>query len=347
VSTDIDAEEDSDAERGTQEGDVDADADAETDTRTDAITVPPAFREYGEQDLSQAPAFGHGKDGIAELVVGREGDNPTRLLSDFVRVPYHLTGTLDSDPAPGMTTICLQEPTGGVAQGDRHTLSVEARSGARAHVTTQSATKVHSMDSNYAHLDATLLAEQGAFLEYLPGPTIVNEDARCLQTTAVSMAPEATVVVGDVFVPDGLSDHEPFGFDHYHSRLEARVDGSLVCADAVDLRPDERDPRDPATVGEYTVVGTLYVISPEAADVDTLADRLHERVADASDEQGQPTENDREVAAGASVLRDDAGVTVRVLGNRSTDVTAAIEAAWDETRKALLGVGAPIWGGSR
>ncbi|MFW6382541.1 MAG: urease accessory protein UreD [Haloferacaceae archaeon] len=321
----------------------DGDGAATGDADRDPL-VPRAFREYGEDRLPQAPAFGHGKHGVAELVVARSGDNPTRLVSDFVKVPYHLTGTLDSDPAEGLTTICLQDPTGAVTQGDRHTLSVEARPNSRAHVTTQSATKVHSMKASYAHLDATLVADAGSYLEYLPGPTILNEDARCLQTTAVSMAADATVVVGDVFVPDGLSAHEPFGFDHYHGRLEARVDGSLVCADAVDLRPEERDPRDPATVGEYGVVGTLYVFAPSEPDVDALADRLHDRVVDDRESASAAAGT---VVAGASVLRDGAGVTVRVLGDRSADVTAAVEAAWDETREALLGVGAPLEGRGR
>lgn len=298
-------------------------------------TIPPAFREYGTQRLQQSPAFGHGKHGIADLVVGREGDNPTRLLSDLVRVPYHLTGTLDGDPVAGLTTICLQDPTGAIAQGDRHTLSVEARPGARAHVTTQSASKVQTMRASYAHLEATLSAASGAFLEYIPGATILNENARCLQTTAVELAPDATVVVGDVVVPDGLSDHDPFDFDHYHSRVDARVDGSLVCADAVDLRPAERDPRGPATVGEYAVVGTLYVFAPDAADVESLADAIHDRL------------RDHAVAAGASVLRADAGLAVRVLGDRSADVTTAVETAWDETRQTLLGVGAPPEGRGR
>ena len=293
--------------------------------------IPPAFQEYGTQHLPQSPAFGHGKSGVAELVVGREGDNPTRLLSDYVKVPYHLTGTLDSDPAPGLTTICLQDPTGAVTQGDRQTLSVEARPGSRAHVTTQSATKVQSMKASYAHLDATLVADSGAYLEYIPGSTILNENARCLQTTAVEMAADATVVVGDVFVPNGLSAHDPFSFDHYHSRLEASVGDSLVCADAVDLRPDERDPRDPATVGEFGVIGTLYVFAPACEELDDLAEAIHDRLAEESAVHG-----------GTSVLKDDAGLTVRVLGDRSADVTTAVEAAWDESRQALLGVGAPI-----
>ena len=329
TESDADGDAGNDAATSTDNENVD-----DTGTDSDGPAIPPAFRKYGEQHLPQSPAFGHGKNGVADLVVAREGDNPTRLISDLVKVPYHLTGTLDSDPVDGLTTICLQDPTGAVTQGDRHRLSVEARPDSLAHVTTQSATKVQTMKASYAHLDATLVAESGAYLEYMPGPTILNEDARCLQTTTIEAAPDATVIVGDVFVPNGLTDHEPFSFDHYHSRTEARVDDGLVCADAVDLRPGERDPRDPATVGEYAVVGTLYVISPEA-DADALADALADRLADHA------------VAGGASTLREGAGVTVRLLGDRSADVTAAMDTAWDETRQTLLGVGAPLEGRGR
>ncbi len=291
--------------------------------------IPPAFQEYDTQKLQQSPAFGHGKHGIADLVVGREDNNPTRLLSDFLRVPYHLSGTLDSDPVDGLITVCLQDPTGAITQGDRHSLTVTARPDAHAHITNQSASKVQTMNASYAHLETTLVAESGAYLEYLPGPTILNEDARCLQTTTVEMASDATVIVGDVFVPDGLSAHEPFSFDHYQSRTDARVEERLVCADAVDLRPARRDPRNLATVGEHTVIGTLYIFCPNA-DSEAIVKLIHERV------------NDHEVAAGVSTLRNKAGITVRVLGDRNADVTAAIEAAWDETRKELLGVGAPL-----
>jgi urease accessory protein len=291
--------------------------------------VPEPFERYGEETLPQAPAFGPGKDGVFEATLAREPGGETRLLRDYAKVPYHLSGTLDSDPVPGLTTLCLQEPTGGVAQGDRHSIDVTANDRARAHVTTQSATKVHSMRSNYAHLDGTLSVGSDAHLEYLPGPTIVNEDARCLQTLSVDLESTASAIVSDVLVPDGLSDQDPFGFDHYHSRLDARCDGRLVCSDAVDLRPDERDPRDLATVGEFGVVGTLYVLSPAAA-ADELADSIHGRL--------EPFENAR---AGVSQLPYESGVTVRVLGDRSADVVEVVTAAWDEARQTLLGVGAP------
>ena len=291
--------------------------------------VPDSFERYGDEPLQQAPAFGPGKNGVFEATLVRAQGGETRLLRDYAKVPYHLTGTLDSDPAPGLTTLCLQEPTGGVAQGDRHSLDITAEDRARAHVTTQSATKVHSMRSNYAHLDGTLRAGPGAHLEYLPGPTIVNEDARCLQTLSVDLHSTASVIVSDVLVPDGLTGQEPFGFDHYHSRLDARCEGRLICSDAVDLRPSERDPRDPATVGEFGVVGTLYVLAPDEP-ADELADSIHDRIGSTDGTQ-----------AGVSELAHGSGVAVRVLGNRSADVAETVTDAWDEARRALLGVGAP------
>lgn len=291
--------------------------------------VPESFRQYGEETLAQAPAFGPGKDGVFEATLVRDAGGETRLVRDYAKVPYHVTGTLDSDPAPGLTTVCLQEPTGGVAQGDRHSIDIVARDRARAHVTTQSATKVHSMRANYAHLDGTLHAGADAHLEYIPGPTIINEDARCLQTLSIELDPSASVIVSDVLVPDGLSGQEPFGFDHYHSRVSARCEDRLICSDAIDLRPTERDPRDPATVGEYEVIGTLYVLAPSEA-TDELAGSIHDRLRTVDSTH-----------AGVSELPYGSGVAVRALGHRSADVVETVTAAWDEARRSILGVGAP------
>ena len=291
------------------------------------MSVPPAFAEYGEQELAQAPAFGHGKDGRFEATLAREPGGETRLLEELARVPYHLTGTLDTDPAPGLTTLCLQEPTGGVAQGDRHSMDVHAREHARGHITTQSATKVHSMDANYAHLSASLSAEADAHLEYMPGATILNESARCLQTISVDVDPEGVVLLTDVLAPDGLSDHEPFDFDHYSSRVEARCDGELICLDTVDLQPTTGRPTDPATMGEFGALGTLYAFAP-GHDAGALADAVHEAIAD-------------EAAAGVSALPDGAGVSVRVLGEDPSAVEQTIRAAWAPLRRATLDSGLP------
>lgn len=287
-------------------------------------SIPPAFDSYGEQPLQQAPAFGHGKDGVFEATLAREPGGETRLLDELTKVPYHLTGTLDIDPAPGMTTLCLQEPTGGVAQGDRHSMEIHARERARGHVTTQSATKVHSMDANYAHLSASLAAEEHAYLEYFPGATILNEDSRCLQTITVDLDPESVVLVTDVLSPDGLTEHEPFEFDHYLSRVEARCDGDLICLDTVDLQPTDGRPSDPATMGEFSSLGTLYVFAP-SRETDTLVDSVYEAV-----------EADEKTTTGVSELANGTGLSVRVLGHGTDAVEGTIREGWRALREETL-----------
>jgi len=293
-------------------------------------SIPPAFAAYGEQRLQQAPAFGHGKDGVFEATLAREPGGQTRLLDELARVPYHLTGTLDNDPAPGLTTLCLQEPTGGVAQGDRHSVDVHARERARGHLTTQSATKVHSMDANYAHLSASLTAEKDAHLEYFPGATILNERARCLQTVSVDLHPESVVLVTDILSPDGLTGHDPFDFDHYLSRVEARCDGDLLCLDTVDLEPRAGRPTDPATMGEFTALGTLYAFAP-ALDTDALAASVHDAV-----------ESREETTAGVSELVGGAGLSVRVLGYGTDAVEQTIREAWKPLRRETLNSEIPV-----
>lgn len=315
-----------------------------TDERSDTadpadggVFLPPEFAAYADEELAHVPAGAVGKDGVLEATFASGDAGRTRLVRDYSRVPYHHTGTLDHDPHGEMATLCVQTPTGGVAQGDRHRLRVAARADARASVTGQGATKVHEMRGNFAHLGVELSAEPGAYLEYVPDPIILNRGARCVQTLDVDLAPSATVVAMDVIVPDGLSDHNPFSFDRFHSRVRARSEGSRLLTDTIALAPDEHDPRGPGIFGEYGVLGTMYVLSP-SDDAAALSDAIHDRVADANDELGDRA---ADVLADATTLADEAGVAVRALGHRATDVQATLGLAWDAARRSLLGTPAP------
>jgi urease accessory protein len=89
-------------------------------------------------------------------------------------------------------------------------------------------------------------------------------------------------------------------------------------------------PQRPGILGEYTVLGTLYVVSP-ALDAATVSDRVHERV----------NREDRKIRAGASTLPNDSDILVRLLGHRAPDVNDGLYDAWDEIRQLIFGVNAP------
>ncbi|MCL9813354.1 urease accessory protein UreD [Natranaeroarchaeum aerophilus] len=312
------------------------------DRSVEDVTLPPAFAEYAREEIEQIPAGTVGKDGVLEASFAG-GPSGTRMLRDYSRVPFHHTGPLAHDPCEGMASLCVQTPTGGVAQGDRHRLSVEADDAALASVTGQGATKVHSMHTNFAHLGVDLAASDGSYLEYVPDPTILNRDSRCFQTIDVDVDADSTVIFTDVLVPDGLSEHEPFSFDRFHSRVTAECDGRRLLTDTVVLDPDELDPRTPGVFGELGVVGTLYVLSP-GDNAEALSDTVHERLESTRSATEREESNDGprgEILAGPSTLPEDAGIAVRVLGERSTDVTSTLGDVWDALRRQLVDAPAP------
>jgi len=318
-------------------GSPDSSGVADTPERADTTTAPhPAFEGYAAEPVPQAAVGSPGKEGRLELSFRRNSDGRTDLVRDLARVPFHLSGTLDHDPHPDATTVFVQSPTGGIAQGDRHNIEIDVGPDAVAHVTTQSATKVLSMECNYGASDVTLSVAPGGHLDYVPDPTILHPDARFCQDLTVDLADGATAVVGDVMVPGRLARGEHFDFERFVSRIDV-YDGEdrLLAADATHLAPEDGDPTAPGVLGDCAVYGTLFVLAPDESEsvLADLADAIHERLADESDHPGAET--------GATTLPNGAGVAVRALGSESEPVTAALRDAWDEGRQTLLGVSAP------
>lgn len=301
---------------------------------------PAAFDAYADEALAAAPAASVGKDGVLDVTIARGADGTSRLVHDYVTVPFHLTGGLTHDEElEDVASLYVQSPTGGIAQGDRHRMDVTVEAGARAHVSTQSATKVLRMERNYGATDVSLRIGDGAYLEYLPDPTILYGDSRYLQELTLDVGEGATALVGEVLVPGRLARGELFEHERYYSRVEGFGPDGRLFEDAVHLRPGE-DPGRPGLFGDDRVLGTLYVVTADA-EPEALADRIHGRF-DAGDDDGEGTDDGGpDARAGVTTLPADAGVVVRALGRRAGDVTALLHAAWDETREAVLGVGAP------
>jgi urease accessory protein len=260
---------------------------------------------------------------------------------DRATVPFHLTGGLYHDETlPDIASAYVQDPTGGIAQGDRYEATIDVEAGARAHVSTGSATKVLRMERNYGASTTSIRVGEGGYFEYLPEETILHREARFFQQVDIDLAPDARVLFADVVVPGRLARDELFAFERLHTSVEARSDGKELFADAVRL--DGGDHLcGPGLFGEFRVLGTFYVVAPDHDDVAALADTLHERVQATGNGNRDEDEDDPAAVGGASVLPRDAGVAVRVLGDRTSDVTDRFHAVWDGARDALVGAGAP------
>ena len=75
-------------------------------------------------------------------------------------------------------------------------------------MTTQSATKIHAMDANYAVQTQAITLADDAYLEFLPDPLIPHRRARFASDTRISIAPTATLLYSEIIQP-GRKHHHP------------------------------------------------------------------------------------------------------------------------------------------
>jgi urease accessory protein len=194
-------------------------------TREDLLT-PPEFRDLRLAEHQTARVGG------ARVELVRDGD-ATRLGACYQQVPVRLMPpfVLDNEPASLLYLINL---TAGLLDGDGHHIDITARTGTRAVVTGQSATRVHPALTGYATQQWTVAVEDDACLVVLPGPAIPFRGSRYYQRGRVELAPRARLIWGDIWLP-GRYDRGPlserFQFERIVQDFEARRAGRLVYRD--------------------------------------------------------------------------------------------------------------------
>ena len=274
-----------------------------------------------------------GKAGYLRLDFTHDNERGRTVLYDMDRrAPLLAQKALYwEESQPGMACVIVIASTGCVVQGDRLALDVSAGPGARALVTTQSASKVHSMEHNYASQLQRFRLEEDAYLEYMPDPLILHRGARYLQDTHVTLPASASFVFGDILVPGRRWHHaeELFGFDVYSAGLSvSRGEGEEpLFEERLVLEAEDTEFRNAGVMGGYEVLGSLYALIPER------------HCAPLKNAVGSDVRDDE--AWGASILPHGAGVALRVLGRSVEVVRARMRGFHSLVREAVLGRALP------
>jgi urease accessory protein len=285
----------------------------------------------GFQDEPPQMASGTvGKTGFLHAGFERRGDH-TILAELDRRAPFMAQRALYPDPAlPDQAWLFMITTTGCVLQGDRLALEITLGPGARAHVTTQSATKIHSMDANYAVQTQAITLDDGAYLEFLPEPLIPHRRARFLSDTKISIAPTATALYGEI-VQSGRKHHHPdeaFGVTLLSLAVEAeRPGGETLFTERLVVDPARRPVRQTGVMGPFDVLGNVVLLTPS-----DIADRVHARVeAEVDLAEG--------LAFGACRLPNDAGLIFKALGRETAQVRSKVREFWAIAREEATGAG--------
>lgn len=273
-----------------------------------------------------------GKTGFLRLGFEHR-DNHTILANLERRAPYMAQRALYFDlEMPNMAHVFLITTTGCLLQGDRLALEIALGPRAQAHVTTQSATKIHAMDANYAAQTQMITLADEAYLEFLPDPVIPHRHARFVSDTQVTIAPSATLLFSEIIQP-GRKHHHPdecFGATVMSiSTAAARHGGRALFTEKLVIEPGRYAMRQTGVMDSFDVFGNVVLCTPM-----DKADRIQERVeADVDLVNG--------VAFGACRLPNDAGLIYKVLGRETAQVKTKIREFWRVVREEVTGAGLP------
>lgn len=293
------------------------------------VRLPPELSAYSAVPATLRPGAA-AKVGILDLGFALRGDR-TELVERYQKSPLEIMRPLYVDPElPGMACTYVMATGGGIAQADRYRQDFRCGPGTQALFTTQAATKVYRMEDDYATQRIHLTLDDGAYAEYLPDPLIPFAGARFHQSAELTVHENATVVYAETVTAGRIARGERHAYTVLGSDLEIRrPDGTLLAVDTLRLRPDRDGGVDgPGVFAGHDHVASLFVVSGRRPAPE-LADTLHRALTG------------HDVLHGASVLPDDCGAWVRVLGHEQPRVADAVRAAWDAVRRLLIGHPAP------
>jgi urease accessory protein len=276
----------------------------------------------------QLPTGSPGK--VAQLRMGFERRGDQTILADlYRRAPLIVHRAIYWDEEmPQMPCVFIISNAGAILQGDRNTISINVGAGAQAHVTTQSATKIHEMDANFATQIQEIVLQEGAYLEYLPDPVIPYKHARFLAQTRAIVDPTATMLYSEILMGGRkyYGDGELFQYDLFSSAVQGvRPDGTTLFTEKFVVRPHEYPVQSAGVMGGYHVFANVILLTPKHH-----ADRIFEHTAAEFNTKEQ-------WAAGASRLPNDAGLIYKVLGMETQPVRAKVREFWALVRQEVAG----------
>jgi urease accessory protein len=285
-----------------------------------------------QDEPRQLPTGSPGK--VAHLRLGFERRGERSILADlYRRAPLIVHRAIYWDEEmPDLPCVFIISNSGGILQGDRNTISIEVGPNAQAHVTTQSATKLHEMDANYAAQFQEILLHEGSYLEYLPEAVIPHRHTRFLAHTRITIAPTATLLYSEVLMAGRkyYAAGELYEYDLFSSTVRAeRPEGGELFTEKFVVRPRQQRVRRVGVMGEFDVFGNVILLTPRRH-----ADRIIDQVP-------AVVNRAEKWAAGASRLPNDAGLIYKIVGMETAAVRARVREFWSVVRPEVAGARVP------
>jgi urease accessory protein len=288
--------------------------------------IPPEVLAY-DSVLSQ---LGVGKAGkVGALVLKMEHDpgrQKTVAKEQYSKVPLYTQRVLYLEESlPSMAYMYIMSPSGGILQGDRYRMDITLKNDAFFHLTTQGATRLYRMDKNYATQLVNITVGEGCYFEYIPDQIIPYRNSRFYQNVTLNTHDNSTMVYSEILVPGRVGSGESFEYDICYLKTSAKnQSGGLRFIDIALLEPKKRSIKNFGVLEGFDVVGTVYILTEK------------KYIRELSDQTNSMIESLPKIYGGATILPNNSGVMVRLLGPFASDVRNVIYEIVRISRRVIL-----------
>jgi urease accessory protein len=290
--------------------------------------IPPEILAYGSV-LSQLGVGKAGKVGALVLRLEHDPDRQKTVAKEqYSKVPLYTQRVLYLEESlPSMAYMYIISPSGGILQGDRYRMDITLKNDAFFHLTTQGATRLYRMDKNYATQIVNITVGEGCYFEYIPDQIIPYRNSRFYQEVTLNTHDNSTMVYSEMLVPGRVGSGESFEYDICYLKTNSKnQNGELRFIDIAMLEPKKKSIRNFGVLEGFDVVGTVYILT-ETKYIRELNDQINSMV-----------ESLPKIYGGATILPNNSGIMIRLLGAFATDVRNVIYEVVRICRKVILNV---------
>lgn len=290
--------------------------------------IPSSIKAF-DSEVRQLAVGAPGKNGSLRLIFQNDADGKTILGDQFSEVPLHVQKALYYDDSwQDLAYLYIISASGGILQGDRYRIDITMKKDSKAHITTQGATRIYHMDANSATQMINVTLEEDSYLEFIPDQIIPYSRSRFYQKMSLNVHDSATLVYSEIITPGRVAMGESFEYDICYLKTRAvNQEDVLRLVDVANLEPKRQRLTSFGILGDSTVVGSVYILTKKDNVVG-----LHEKL------KGVISVGIN-VYGGASIIKDNSGVYVRILGKQTEAVKDVIQKILSETRHACAGFG--------
>ena len=286
--------------------------------------IPKEISKF-EGDVAQMGVGKSGKIGYLQLHMQNDSHKQkTVITKQRTQVPLYVQKALHYNlDYPSMAHLFILSPSGGILQGDRYRMDVELKNNAISHITTQGATRIYKMESNFATHLVTLNLKNNSYLEFIPEQLIPYKNSRFYQKTLLDIDDSSTVVYSETIVPGRIAMGEMFDFDVCYLKTEGVINEKTKFRDSSLLLPKEEKIQSFVMFDEKTILTSIYLLTKKSTEkINLMINDLFSNMDD--------------VIGGSSKLPNDSGLAVRILGNSSEEQKITIYEILKIIRKEIL-----------